>query len=226
MAGASKRRRPPKLKFGESPDHQAWDNDKVDVFHEPALPVTREQIQAIAASLKAQVGSEHVFAVLAAIRRYDGRETAMAELPPGDHRARNIKTLNTLALAIDGLNTNVRAALARYGVFLDIPAETAEAAREAAMEMERERVASSRSGRRPKISRAATLRELTAIYKMATGRPGKISTTSETGKTRGGKPTGRFFLFMRAAVAPVRDLAELRDYALAEAVKRATARTK
>ena len=67
--------------------------------HDPALPITDEQIQEIAVSLGVRDDSEHVAAVLAAIRRFDGRETAMADLPRGDHRARDIKTLEALARA-------------------------------------------------------------------------------------------------------------------------------
>ena len=222
MTGASKRRRPPKPSFGKSRRHQEWP-DGFEFLHDPALPVTDEQTREIAASLDARDDSEHVSAVLAAIRRFDGRETAMAESPPGDHRAHDIETLTALARAMDGLNANVRAAVARYGIDLGnyAPAQTAEAARQATVEMERERIASSRSGRRPKNSRAATLRELAAIYKMATGRPGKISVTSESAKTIAGRPTGQFFRFIRATVAPVPALEGLTDDALAAAVKRA-----
>ena len=147
----------------------------------------------------------------------------MAELPPGDHRARDIKTLKALALAMDGLNANVRAAVARYGVNLGYgePAQIAEAARQAAMAMERERVASSKLGRHRKDSRAATLRELAAIYTAATGRPGKISVVSEAYKDSG-KPAFRFFTFIRAAAALSPELNNDGDHALAKATQRAT----
>ncbi len=167
--------------------------------------------------------SEHVDAVLAAIRRFDGRETAMEALPDGDHRARDIETLAALARAMDGRNANVRAELDRYGIDLGNceAAQVAEVARQAAKAIERARIASSRSGRRPKGSRAVTLRELAAIYKQATGRPGKIAKTSDGGITKGGQPTGRFFKFIRAAVSPVPALKILLDDALAAAVTRA-----
>ena len=226
MPDTPKRRRPPKSSFGKSRRHEVWPVGFV-FQHVPALPITDEQVREIAASLDVRDDSEHVVAVLAAVRRFDGRETAMAELPPGDHRARDIETLAALARAMDGMNANVRAALVHYGVNLGNcePTQVAEASRQAAKEIERARVASSRSGRRPKSSRAVVLRDLAAIYTKATGRPAKIAVTSDSGKTTAGRPTGLFFRFMRAAAAPVPALAALSDDALAGAVRRATTRT-
>ena len=192
--------------------------------HDPALPVADEEVREIAASLGVLIDSEHVDAVLAAIRRFDGRKTAMAAVPDGDHRVRDVETLAALARAMDGMNANVRAALVRYGIDLGNcePAQVAEVARQAAKAIKRARIASPRSGRPPKVSRAVTLRELTAIYKQATGRPGKIARASESGIMKEGQPTGRFFRFIRAAVSPVPALKILSDYALASAVTRAT----
>ena len=223
MTAASKRHRPPKPRFGESDRYRAWP-DRFVWRHVPALPVTDEEVRKIAASLGVLIDSEHVAAVLAAIRRFDGRKTAMAAVPDGDHRARDIETLAALARAMDGMNANVRAALVRYGIDLGNcePAQIAEVARQAAKAIKRARIASPRSGRPPKVSRAVTLRELTAIYRQATGRPGKIAYTSETKITKSGQPTGHFFRFIRAAVSPVPALKIIPDHTLAAAVKRAT----
>ena len=223
MTAASKRHRPPKPRFGESDRHRAWP-DRFVFRHVPALLVADEEVREIAASLGVQIDSEHVAAVLAAIRRFDGRKTAMAAVPDDDHRARDIKTLAALAHAMDRMNANVRAALVRYGIDLGYcePAQVAEAARQAAKTIERARIASPRSGRRPENSRAVTLRELAAIYKQTTGRPGKIAKTSESKTTKAGQPTGRFFRFIRVAVSPVPALKILSDPALAAAVTRAT----
>jgi hypothetical protein len=60
MTGTSKR--PPKPRFGESPLHQAWDDDTFEFLHVPALPVAIEDIQAIAKSLDTREDSEHVSA--------------------------------------------------------------------------------------------------------------------------------------------------------------------
>ena len=87
--------------------------------------------------------------------------------------------------------------------------------------MEGARRAASRRGRRPENSRATLFQELNAIYKQATGRPGKISTTSGSLITEAGLPTGPFFKFILAAVKPVPGLNTLRELALAKAVKRA-----
>lgn len=194
--------------------------------HDPALPITDEQVREIAASLNVGDDSEHVAAVLAALRRFDGRETAMPELPKGDHRARDIKTLEALAKAMDGLNPNVLAALAHYGVNLSFcdGVHTAACARLAAEDIKR-RQPPAKKGARPKTSREVFLQELAEIYADATGIDGKMSVTSESKKTAGGQPTGRFFTFMRAAVAPLPDLKRPDDHALAKATTRAT-RTK
>jgi hypothetical protein len=217
----TKRRRPPKPSFGKSDRYKAWPDDFV-FLHEPALPIADDEVREIAETLGVRINSKYVTEVLAVIRRFHGRKIAMAELPSGDHRIRDIETLAALARAMDGLNANVLAALARYGVDLGDfePAQAAEAAREAATEMAQK--APSRSGRRPKNSRAETLRELEAIYRMATGNPGKIGKTSATKQTDGGKPSGPFFRFIRAAVSPVPTLKTIPDGTLASAVTRAT----
>jgi hypothetical protein len=218
----AKRRRPPKPSFGKSDRFKAFPHDFV-FLHEPALPVTDKQVQKIAASLDVGEDSEHVAAVLAAIRRFHGREIAMSELPSGDHRTRDIETLEALARGMEGLNPNVLAALARHGVELGDcePAHIAGVARLAAKDTDRRRPPS-KTGARPKTSRKLVLRDLAAIYTDATGQPGKISKTSETKKTVGGRPTGPFFRFIRAAVSPVPTLKIILDHALASAVTWAT----
>lgn len=185
-----------------------------------------EQVREIAASLDVQDDSEHVAAVLAAISRFTGREISMAELPRGDHRARDIETLTALARAMDGLNPNVLTALVHYGVdFSFCDGEVvADCARRAAEDIKRRRQPPKR-GAPSKTSREVLLCELATIYKKATGRPGKISVTSESAKTIAGQPTGHFFKFMCAAVAPVPALEMFDGHTLAQAVKRAT-RTK
>ena len=185
-----------------------------------------EQVREIAASLDVQDESEHVVAVLAATRRFDGREISMADLPPGDHRVRDIETLESLARAMDGLNANVLAVLAYYGAdfsFCD-GAVVADCARLAAEDIKRRQQPPKR-GAPSKTSREVLLCELATIYKKATGRAAKIVVTSYSGKTTAGQPTGHFFKFMRASVSPVPALKGLADHALHAAVKRAT-RTK
>ena len=185
---------------------------------------SKKQVREIAASLGVPDDSEHVAAVLASISRFAGRQIAMAELPDGDHRDRDIETLEALARAMDGLTANVLVALAHYGVDFGDAAQIAEYARLAKEDIKRRQQPPKR-GRRSLTSRAIVLRDLAAIFTDATGRPSKISVTSESKKAAGGRPTGQFFTFMRAAVAPVLTLNGIDDYALAEAVKRAT-RTK
>ncbi len=187
-----------------------------------AAPITDEQVTQIATSLGVRTDSVHVAAVLAAISRFTGRETAMAELPPGDHRARDIKTLKALALGMDGLNPNVVAALAHYGVNLSFcdGAHTAECARLAAEDIKR-RHPPAKKGARPKRSREVLLQELAEIYTAATGRPGKISVVSEAYENSG-QPAFRFFTFIRAAAALSPELNNDGDDKLAKATQRAT----
>jgi hypothetical protein len=59
-------------------------------------------------------------------------------------------------------------------------------------------------------------RELAAIYKKATGKRASITTHYGSGE-----PSGDFFRFMRAAVAPIPVLKDLKDNTLASAIKRA-----
>ncbi len=196
------------------------------VFHEPSLPVTKDQLLEIARSLHVGTGSEHVAAVLDTIRRFHGRRIAMAALPPGDHRDRDIETLSALDCAMDGLNSNVLTRLARYGIDLSAcePANVAAAARHAADELKQLRP-TRKPGRPisiPNVSRPETFRKLAEIYTKATGNKATINVTSASGVTTGGRPSGPFFRFMRAAVAPVPDLKGLEDDGLASAVKRAT----
>ena len=196
------------------------------VFHEPSLPVTKAQMLEIAASLHVGEDSEHVAAVLDTIRRFYGRRVAMAALPPGDHRDRDIETLSELARAMDGLNSNVLARLARYGI-IDLsttcePANVADAARHAAEELKKTRLTLKKLRRPPIFSRDMTLRELEKIWTTAMGKPGIISTTSDSAVTKGGQPCGHYFQFMRAAVEPVPELKALKDTGLASAIKRAT----
>ncbi len=208
-------------RFGESKRHEAWDKSGWTFYHEPSLPVSEDQTDAIAESLGVAADSKHVAATIAAIRRFDGRERAM---PRGDHRARDLETLAALARAMEGVNANVLASLARHGAMLGLqedPRQVAAAAREAAVEIEQSRRPSKR-GRKRLESRIIVLQELSAIYETATDRRATISVTSESGVKKAGKPTGPFFRFMRAATAPYPSLKKLSDYALHAAVKRAT----
>ena len=204
--------------------HKKWPDDFVSIefLHKPALPVTDEQVQEIAASLDVGEDSEHVAAVLAAIRRFHGRETAMAELPPGDHRTRDIETLEALARGMEGLNPNVLAALARHGVDFSHcdGVHTAECARLAAEDVKRRRPPPKR-GARSLESREILLRDLAVVYTDATERSAKVAVASQSA-ANSGQPTGRFFKFIRAAVVPLPSLKKLRDHALHQAVKRAT----
>jgi hypothetical protein len=197
---------------------RAW--RRVAFQHKPSLPVTDDQISKIAAYLEVDEDSEHVAAVIKTIRRFNGRKIAMAALPGGDHRERDIETLSALARAMDGFNSNVLARLARYGIDLSTcaPAEIAAAARLAAEELERARPISKR-GRKPNVSRKMLFRELAEIYTKATGKRATISKTSGSGKTKAGLPCGPFFRFMRAAVAPIPELAALGDTGLASALE-------
>ncbi len=201
----------------------AWP-DSFAFYHEPSLPVSDAQISEIAARLDVEEGSEHVAAVLDTIRRFHGRRVAMAALPPGDHRDRDIKTLSALARAMDGLNSNVLARLARYGIDLSAcePANVADAARHAAEELKKTRLTLKKLRRPPIFSRDMTLRELHKIWTTAMGKPGIISTTSGSAVTKGGQPCGHYFQFMRAAVEPVPELKALKDTGLTSAIKRAT----
>ena len=209
-----------KRKFGTS--YRAWPGG-FEFLHVPDLPITDDQVEEIATSLGVGNESDHVAAVLAAIRRFHGRETAMAKLPQGDHREHDVKTLTALAQAMDGMNANVVAALAHYSIDLGNYESTrvAQVARLAAAQIEKARVTASRRGRRPLSSRAATLRDLAKIYEQATSKAANISVTSGSGITKAGQPKGRFFRFLRAAIEPVPKLSQLDDHALAKAVKRA-----
>ena len=277
----------PTRHFGQSARSKAWP-DGFTFYHEPGLPVSEDQTKEIAASLDVAADSEHVAAdsehvaaTIAALRRFDGRERAMAygtrfrlidmeesnlngyeltcldtgyvivgedkdqyvklvifdhdgvrsNVPVsncevvrdhriGDHRTRDLETLAALAQAMDGLNANVLASLARHGAELGLqgePEQIAAAAREAAVEMEQSR--RPRRGRYPLTSRAILFQELAAIYETTTGQCATISTTSGSGRTKGGQPSGPFFCFLRAGVAPVPSLNALKDHALAKAVK-------
>lgn len=220
MSASPKRRRSRKPRFGENERHGQWPDGFV-FRHDPALLVPEEQAREIAASLGVEDDSEYVAAVLAAIRRFHGRETAMAELPTGDHRARDIETLKALERAMKGLNLNVLNALDLHGVDLSCDgAHVAEVARLASEDIKQARPRP-KNGRKSLDSRAVLFRELAEIYTAATGRPAKICTASGATDTEG-QPIGRFFRFIRAAVAPVPALAGLGNHALAKAVTRAT----
>jgi hypothetical protein len=58
MARATKRPQPPKPRFGESDRDRAWPDGFV-FKHEPALPVTDEEVREIAASLNLPTDSKH-----------------------------------------------------------------------------------------------------------------------------------------------------------------------
>jgi len=203
-----------KRRFGQSERYRAWPDGFVFV-HQPALSVTDEQIAAIAKSLDVAMGSKHVAEVVAAIQRFNGRQIAMAELPAGDHRKRDIETLNALARAMEGWNSNVATHLVRHGADLAVhePAQIAAAAREAVIEMARVR---RRRGRRPRTSEKILFQELIAIYTSATGKLARLS------KTPLGEPTGPLFRFIRVAVAAIPQLQTRSDEALFTAVRRLT----
>ena len=151
----------------------------------------------------------------------------MAELQPGDHRVRDIETLSALARAMDGMNSNVMRTLVKYGAELDIgePTRVAAVARLAAEDIV-QAITPKKSGRKRKGEglRDMLFRELAEIYTTATGRAAKMVVKSEVYE-EAGQPTGRFFAFVRAAVAPVPELGKLKDHALSQAVKRALSRT-
>ena len=215
-----------KRKFGKSDRYRAWP-DGFEFFHKPQLPITDKQARKIATSLGVEIESDHVAAVFATIRRFDGREASMAELPQGDHRTQDIETLAALARAMEGLNLNVLARLARHGVDLgdSQPEHVMEAARLAVEDIERTRPRP-KPGPRRMDSREIVLRELAANYEATTGRKAKLNTTSGSDITEAGRPSGPFFRFIRAAIAPVPSLKKLKDDALAQAIRRATARTR
>ena len=72
-----------KRKFGKSDRYHAWP-DGFEFLHKPHLPITDKQARKIATSLGVEIESDHVAAVFATIRRFDGREAAMAELTEND----------------------------------------------------------------------------------------------------------------------------------------------
>lgn len=182
-----------------------------------ALLISDAQVSSIAESLGVGTDSEYVASVLDVLRAYSGRQIAMSELPPGDHRTRDIETLLALARAMDGVNANVLHKLSLYGAdLLGDPPHIAMAARAAAEEMQRT-APPSRFGPRPLTSRAIALRQLAYIYRQATGRRATITARPDAD----GIPSGPFFAFLRAAVAPVSDLHGLNDDGLASAHRRA-----
>ena len=207
-------------KFNKSEAEHKWCH--TEFFYQPSLPVTDAQVSEIAAHLYVSEDSDYVGAVVAAIRRCHGREIAIAQLPPGDHRIRDIATLNALAQAMGGLNSNILARLAKHGV----DASSFDGNHVAAVaslvieELQRE-IPKPKRGAKPKVSRNITFRELTEVYKNATGKNSSINYSSETRQTTGGQPTCPFFLYMRAAMTPVPELSKLTDQALASAVRRA-----
>ncbi len=189
------------------------------LFHyKPSLAVTDAHISKIATCLNVKKDSEHVAAVIDTIRRFHGRKIAMAALPPGDHRDRDIKTLSNLARAMDGLNSNVLAQLARHGVDLSSceGAHVAAIANVAKEELEEEL---KRTSYKRIFFRDIFLLELAEIYTTATGLPATINTNAETGQIY-----GPCFEFIRAAVAPIPKLKKLKDSGLRSAVIRAQER--
>ncbi len=193
----------------------------VEIKYKPSLPISQGQWDAIAKTLGVETDSDHVQAAYDAVRAYAGRRSAMAELPAGDHRVRDVETLMALARAMEGMNLNVRAALAREGIDFTWPApdDTALAAQHAAETMARD-IQPPKRGPKPKTSRAVVLCQLADIFTTATGKPARFSAVS-TDKQDAGNPSGPFFRYLRAAVAPASDLAGLTDHALAQAAKRA-----
>ena len=189
----------------------------------PNLHVTDDQKSEIATRLRVQENNPHVVAVINAIHRFNGRRIAEAELPSGNHRKRDIKTLSLLAGAMEGLNPNILALLDRYGIDFNAPnpTEVAAAAREAA-EILKQAPASKNGGRYPIFGRDIFFQDLAKIYTEATNKTFAISTTSETHSTRGGQPSGPAFRFVRSAVNPIPELKILSDNGLASAIKRAT----
>ena len=113
--------------------------------------------------------------------------------------------------------------LARHGAELGLqgdPRQVAAAAREAASAIEQSRPPSKR-GPQKQESRYILFRELAAIYEAATSRRGVVSTSSKTKAEKRGLPAGRFYKFLRAAVAPVPSISSLRDYTLHQTMRRA-----
>jgi len=189
----------------------------------PSLHVTDDQKSEIATRLGVQENNQHVIEVINAIHRFDGRRIAVAELPSGNHRKRDIKTLSSLASSMEGLNYNILALLARYGIDFNVPnsTEVAAAAREAA-EILKQAPTSKNGGRYLIFGRNNFFQDLAEIYTNATGNIFTISMTSDTHSTRGGQPSGPAFRFVRAAVNPIPELKILSDNGLASAIKRAT----
>ena len=189
----------------------------------PNLHVTDDQKLEIATSLGVQENSQHVIEVINAIHRFDGRRIAVAELPSENHRKRDIKTLSSLASAMEGLNYNILALLASYGIDFNAPnpTEVAAAAREA-VEILKQAPASKDGGRYPIFGRDIFFQDLAKIYTKATNNTFTISMTSESNLTRGGQPSGPAFRFVQAAVNPIPELKKLSTNGLASATKRAT----
>ena len=194
---------------------------RVSINYEPSLRITDPQIRAIAKSLCTKEDNTHVAAVLKTIRQYQGQNISVAALPRGEHRNRDIKALKAFARAMDGLSLNVRAQLARHGVDLGCiePSHVAAVARIAGDELKLAKPASKR-GKRRALFRDEMFNRLGESYTIATGNPATISKTSESGRKKGGLPCGPFFRFLRAAVAPITELAKLSDTGLASAFDR------
>jgi hypothetical protein len=124
---------------------------------------------------------------------------------------------------MEGLNPNILALLARYGIDFNVPnsTEVAAAAREAA-EILKQTPTSRNGGRYLTFGRNIFFQDLAEIYTKATNKFFTISMTSETNSTRGGQPSGPAFRFARAAVNSIPELERLSDNGLASAIKRAT----
>lgn len=201
--------------------------DGVKFEYEPSLPISQGQWDAIANSLGVEPDSHHVQAAYDAVRRHVARETVMADLPAGDHRRRDIETLMALSRAIEGINLNVRAALARQGIESDWvqslvpqdPEHTALSIRHAAFELMFLQGPPKRGRPTTKELRDILLLELAEIYTAVTGAEG-FSNTGTNDRRGPNRPTGPCLRFLRAAVALVPGLTADSDGALVQATKR------
>ena len=210
-------------KFGKSARYRAWPDGFV-FFHEPSLPVSDLQRKEIAKCLGVEPESEHVEAVVVAIRRFASFKEAMSSLPDGDHRNRDRRALKALVQAMDGLSPNVMGLLAQNGVTLtlpDGPDQIAAAARSAIDGVDRNS-AKKGKGNRADHFKNELFRELAGIYSNATGRA--LTYTNKPDPAH--EATGPLVDFLCAAVSPVPELKRMTTGALAKACARAHAKDK
>lgn len=210
-------------KFSLERAHERWEH--TEFLYEPSLPVNDSQISEIAKCLDVGKDSEYIDMVVNAVRLFYGRKIAEAELPRDDHRARDSKTLYSLAHAMDGLNSNVLGRLEQHGTdfYISDPRHVAAASRLVIEELKQEMIATKKS----KIYwRNILFQDLSNIFNIATGRKGTINRSTESGLKKGGRPCGHFFRFIRAATEIHPELKKLQDNGLASAVERAKGKNK